>query len=97
MTNGHAVSAAYRPKRERETSETLAAARRFIRAAGRRVGDGDEVDLADLLTLRAEVEAAIETAVVGQRARFSWAYIGRGLGVTKNAAIMRYAKACRAD
>lgn len=65
--------------------------RRMIRAGGKRVADGDEVDLEDLLTLRDEVDAAIESAVAGQRRRGeSWAYIGRGLGVTRQAAQMRY-------
>lgn len=97
MSAQRAVSGPYRQTRDRGTAETVSAARRFVRAAGRRAGDGDEVELADLLTLRAEVEAAIEVAVVGQRERFSWAYIGRGLGVTKNAAIMRYGKVARGE
>ena len=35
-----------RAPRERETLEYLAAARRFIRAAGKRVADADEFELA---------------------------------------------------
>ncbi|MFT4299307.1 MAG: helix-turn-helix domain-containing protein [Aeromicrobium sp.] len=60
------------------------------------MASGDEADLADLLGLRATVEEAIETAVLGLRAQgHSWAYIAAGLGVTRQAAQMRYAKACR--
>lgn len=67
------------------------AVRRMVRAYGRRVADADEVDLAELLQLRDEVEAAIAVAVAGQRARGqSWAYIAKGLGVTRQAAQMRY-------
>lgn len=75
-----------------ETVEYLAMCKRMIRAAGRRVADSDEVELSELLTLRAELETAIETAVRGQRANYgrSWAYVARGLGVTRQAAQARY-------
>ena len=46
-----------RVPRERETLEYLAAARRFIRAAGKRVADADEFELAELVALRQELEA----------------------------------------
>lgn len=79
------------PKRVRETPEYAAMVRRMIRAYGRRVAEGDEVDLQELLLLRVEVEQAIEAAVRGQRrAGQSWAYIGRGLEVSRQAAQMRY-------
>lgn len=85
------VKAGLTPKRTREHHEYIGMLRRMIRAGGRRIGDADEVDLQDFLTLRHALEEAIAEAVKGQRrAGHSWAYIGRGLGVTKQAAQMRY-------
>ena len=82
---------ARRSRRERETMEYLAAARRFIRAAGTRVADADEFELAELVALRAELEAAIVTAVQGQRSiGRSWAYIGAALGMKRQSAQERY-------
>lgn len=79
------------PKRERELPEYCAMVRRVIRAHGRRVGQADPEDLAELLTLRLELDTAIATAVQGQRRNgFSWADIGRGLGVTRQAAHMTW-------
>lgn len=53
--------------------------RRMVRAYGRRVADESEADLAEMLLLREEVEAAIAAAVRGQRQNHgqSWAYIAR--------------------
>ena len=80
-----------RAKREREIPEFAAMARRIVRAHGRRVADADPEDLDGLLDLRDVVEEAIAEAVAGQRANgFSWAQIGRGLGITRQAAQMRY-------
>lgn len=74
-----------------ETDEYLQMARRIIRAAARRVAEGDEPELADLVNLRETLEQAISDAVQGQRDNGkTWAQIGLGLGVTKNAALMRY-------
>lgn len=74
-----------RAPRERETLEYLAAARRFIRAAGKRVAD------AELVALRQELEAAIVVAVQGQRSYGrSWAYIGAALGMKRQSAQERY-------
>lgn len=80
--------------RYKETTEYLGAARRFIRAAGRRVADADEIELAQLVALQDVVDEAIVTAIRGMRDRdCSWAYIARGLGVTRQAAQMRWGKA----
>ena len=80
-----------RAPRERETLEYLAAARRFIRAAGKRVADADEFELAELVALRQELEAAIVVAVHGQRSYGrSWAYIGAALGMKRQSAQKRY-------
>ncbi|MDF1705076.1 MAG: hypothetical protein P1U38_09905 [Aeromicrobium sp.] len=97
MNAERSVKRGLTPKRQREIPEYIGMVRRMLRAAGRRVAQGDEVDLRDLLTLRDEVERAIETAVRGQYVDqdHSWAYIAHGLGVTRQAAQMRYAAVCR--
>lgn len=82
---------ARRARRERETVDYVSFARRVIRGAGRRVGDADEVELAQLVELRDELETAIRTAVEGQRSiGRSWAYIGAALGITRQSAQERY-------
>jgi hypothetical protein len=74
-----------------ETPEYLKAAARFIRAAGRRVANADEADLAQLLTLQNELDAAVQTAVDGIRSRgHSWAYIAAATGTTRSAAFQRW-------
>lgn len=71
--------------------EFLSAARRFIRAAGRRVGECDEPELAELIALRAHLESTIADAVAGQRRQGkSWAQIALGTGTTREAAFQRY-------
>lgn len=76
-----------------ETIEYLAAARRFIRAAGRRVADADEVELGELIGLHAVLDEAIDTAVAGMRGRgLSWAYIARATGTTRQAAFQRWGR-----
>lgn len=67
--------------------------RRIIRAHGRRVGDADPEDLAELVAMRETLDAAIALAVKGQRRNgFSWAAIGRGLGITRQAAQMAWGR-----
>lgn len=76
-----------------ETTEYLKAAARFIRAAGRRVADADEVELQELLKLQAVLDEAVQAAVDGQRARgLSWAYIASATGKTRQAAFQRWGK-----
>ena len=75
------------PKRERETPEYAGMVRRIIAAHGRRVADADPEDLAELVAMRASLDQAVQVAVEGMRDRgLSWAEIGRGLGVTRQAA-----------
>lgn len=82
---------AKRPRKDVETMDYLGAARRFIRAAGRRVGQCDEPELAELIALRAHLETAIADAVAGQRRQGkSWAQIALGTGTTREAAFERY-------
>lgn len=85
-----------RRKRRRvsvETLDYLAAARRFIRAAGRRVAESDEHELEALLRLSDDLSAAIQTAVDGQRAHGkSWTDIARATGKTAQAAHKRWGR-----
>ena len=75
-----------------ETPEYLGMVARMIRAAGRRVADADDVDLADMARLRDELDAAIAAAVTGQREKHgrSWADVARPFGITKQAAQQRW-------
>lgn len=76
-----------------ETLEYLQAAKRFIRAAGRRCADADDFELAELLTLQAELDDAVAVAVAGIRERgASWAYIAGATGTTRQAAFQRWGK-----
>lgn len=82
-----------------ETPEYAAMLRRMIRAYARRVADADDVDLAQMVQLREEIDVAITAAVRGQREQHgrSWADVGRGLGITRQAAQMRYGRARTVD
>lgn len=76
-----------------ETIEYLGAVERFIRAAGRRVAEADEIELARLVALRSVLEQAIQEAIDGWREMGrSWSEIGSALGVSKQAAEKRYGK-----
>lgn len=82
------------PKRRRtvaENDEYAAFLRRAIRAFGRRIASGDIDALADAAFLSDQLDAAIKTAIKGLRERdYSWADIGRQLGVTRQAAQQRW-------
>lgn len=81
-----------RPKGDREVPDTAQAARRFIRALGRKVGNADPEDLIYLTNLRDELEAAIATAVDGLRTNSTRSdmEIARALGVSRQAVGQRY-------
>lgn len=65
--------------------------RRTIRAFGRRLAKADPDDLELILAMRSELDEAIATAVMGQRASgFSWAEIARGIGMSRQAAFQRW-------
>lgn len=83
-----------RQRRVYETPEYAAMVRRVLAAHGRRVGrDGDEVDLAELVAMRGQVDQAIAAAVEGmRRRRLSWSYIAAGLGTSKQAAAQWYGR-----
>jgi hypothetical protein len=76
-----------------ENPEFAAFAARILRAAARRVGDGDVAGLAALVALRSELDEAIAEAVAGLREpqwSYSWSEIARVLGTTRQAAQQRY-------
>ena len=80
-----------RTKNSVEAIEFIGAVRRFVRAAGVRVADADEYELTALLALRGDLDAAIATAVHGQRATGrSWAYIALATGCSRQAAFQRW-------
>lgn len=88
---------ARRPRPPYETPEFLACIRRMIRAAGRRVGEGDPEELAELVNIRAELDEAIASSVVGlRREGFTWQSIGEATGTTRQAAIGKWATRARA-
>lgn len=81
------------PRRHREvdTLAYLEAVRRMMRAAGRRVAGADEHELAALLGIRAEVDAAVDAAVSGWRDQGrSWAEVGAAAGMSRQAAFKRW-------
>lgn len=76
-----------------ETPEYLQMLARMIRAGGRRVANADEHELAQLVQLRAELEASIKHAIQGQLAAGrSWEHIGLALGISRQGAFQRYGK-----
>lgn len=78
----------------REVGDTAGAARRMIRALGRRCGEESPEDLELIVELRAEVEAALTRAMQGQReAGFSLREVGAPIGMSKQAVAQRLAAA----
>jgi hypothetical protein len=79
-----------------ETPEYADMLCRMVRAYGRRVGDGDPVDLARMVEVKRELDQAILGAVRGQReAGFSWREVAEGLGTTRQAAQITYGRRAR--
>ena len=76
-----------------ETLPFIAMVRRMIAAAGRRVADADEPELAALLAVEHEVAAAVAVAIDGMRARAMYAHEQpRATGTTRQAAQMRWGR-----
>jgi hypothetical protein len=74
-----------------ETMTYLASVARQIKTAGVRVGEGDEYELAALMALHDEVEAALVVACKGQLGTGRhWSDIARGTGLTKAGAWKRW-------
>lgn len=88
----HMPTTTPRKRRTYETADIVSHLRRQFRALSRRVSDGDPIDLAMMVGLRDELDAAIDAAVKGQRATHgsSWAELGQALGVTRQAVQKRY-------
>lgn len=92
-----AEAAGTRAPRVRELPEVAAAARRMIRAVGERAAT-DVEGLAELAQLRDAVDTALHAAVSGardpgrQRVPYSWAEVGRALGMTRQAAQQRFGR-----
>lgn len=74
-----------------ETMPYIRGLERMVRAAGRRVAEADEPELAELVRLRDVVDESIRSAVDGwRRMGRSWSEVGRALGITKQAAAQRF-------
>lgn len=83
-----------RARRERSIEDYLGAVRRMMRAAAVRVAHADEFELAELIALQFDLDAAIAQAVAGQRelGGKSWAAIADGAGVKRQTAHERWGK-----
>lgn len=88
------VKANLTAKPVRDSDEYAGMLRRMIRAFGRRVGEGDPDDLAELVALRGYLDDVITQAVKDQRSvsGYSWADVARGLGTSRQAAQERYGR-----
>lgn len=84
-----------RPKRERENPEIAAMIRSMLRAYSKRAGAGDLDAMADMAKLAAEIEGHLIDVVAKLRHEpysYSWAEIGRALGIGRTAAQKRFGK-----
>lgn len=82
----------------KDNREFAAFSRRIMRAYARRVATADPAALVELMKLRADVDEAIAAAVAGLRAEgFSWAEIGREVGMTRQAAQQRFGRQVTVD
>lgn len=81
-------------RRVRETRDIASMIRRMIDAHGRRVADGDEQDLRDLVELRYHLDLTVAAAVeaLHYEQGFSWGTLGEILGVTKQAMEKRFGR-----
>jgi len=80
-----------RGKRVVENPQYVAFIRRILAAYARRVAAGDIEALRSMVTLRSDVDTTVRTAVDGlRRVGYSWSEIGFRLGISKQAARMRY-------
>jgi hypothetical protein len=80
-----------RGKKVVENPEYVSFARRILRAYARRIASGDIEALPELALLPSDVDQATRTAVRGLREfGYSWSDIAARLGVSRQAAQMRY-------
>jgi hypothetical protein len=83
-----------RAKRYTSTGDYLHMLRRMTAAAGKRVSEADAADLAELISIRADLDAAIQRAVDGLREDgYTWESIGQATGTTRQAAHMKWGRA----
>ena len=77
-----------------ENDAYMAFAARIIRAAGRRIADGDVEDLPHLLQLQVELDEALQAAVDGlhDRLGFSWADIASRIGTSRQNVYKRWGR-----
>lgn len=74
-------------------TDFVAFLRRVVRASARRVADGDEPELAELMAVRDELDDAICQAIDGQLAwGKSWTQIAVGMNMTKQGAFQWYSR-----
>lgn len=79
-----------------ETPKFAQFVRRILRAYGRRIAAGDDVDLVEMVAVREEFDQIIEIAVLGMRAEgHTWEYIGRQFKISPQAAYNRWGYAKR--
>jgi len=79
--------------RSTSNEDYFAMMRRLIAALVRRVADADEPELAEMVAMRDELEAAIAQAIDGQRMMGkSWQAIATATGTTRQAAFQRYGR-----
>lgn len=80
-------------KREREAPEVGAMAGRVIRALVRRAGEGDTEALEQLLSLQAQVAAAVNDAGAGlHRFGYSYTELAGVAGISRQAARERFGR-----
>jgi hypothetical protein len=76
--------------------DSLAMLRRCIRSIGKKVGRSDPEHLTKLVQLQYLLEDAVVDAVAGLRGDgFTWESIGKALGTTRQAALMRFGERVR--
>jgi hypothetical protein len=82
-----------------ETKDYAAMINRMTKAYSARVGQGDAASLPLLAKARADMDEAIAAAVVANVVHhgYSWADIGRELGITRQAAFQRFGKLIPTD
>lgn len=81
-------------KRRHESPDMAAFLRRSLMALARRAGEGDEEALQALAELSGWMPTVLGAGVAGYRSRgFSWAAVGRVLGITRQGAEQRFSGA----
>ena len=75
------------------STQFVAFLRRVVRAAARRVAEGDESELAELFAVREDLDDAICSAIEGQLAiGKTWAQVAAGMGTSRQGAQQWYSR-----